>query len=203
MDFLNFIRYFKHFKLSVNNRCEYSSNKKLDIDLGKEEWCVRNENNEIVFLSLKDIDFVQMQYSRTIIIDNEYYILSKNENYDYIFEEFIEYNNKALYNLIIDSSIYLLNLLNKQNITIFLPHFIQKYEYNIEKNVERVYYDTFIKILNNIKEDEMIGNKLSKDNLPFIQELIKNSGIKNTTNDSNFIINTIIEIYGKIDLKLF
>ena len=117
--------------------------------------------------------------------------------YDYLFETYIEYNNKAYNKSVVDSSVYLLKMMNRLSIDIFLPHFIQKYQYNIEENVERVYYDKFIKNLLSIKEDERIGNKLSKYNLPYMQDLVKNymTSYTNITTDSNCIINTIREIY--------
>jgi hypothetical protein len=166
-------------------------------------WCAIDEARNPIFVSITANDFIKLQNYRTTsffssgIIQNGYYILSKNKNYDYLFETYIESNNKAYNKSVVDSSVYLLKMMNRLSIDIFLPHFIQKYQYNIEENVERVYYDKFIKNLLSIKEDERIGNKLSKYHLPYMQDLVKNymTSYTNITTDSNCIINTIREIY--------
>ena len=166
------------------------------------KWCMKDNNNNNILIGLRTDDFNKMKMYRTNtffssgILEGDWYTLSQNENYDYLFQTYIDYNVKNFNNSLVLSTAYLLKSLNKIPVDIFLPCFEEKYEYNIEKNVKRVYYEKFIEKIKTIKEGEMIGNKLSKNHYSFMKDMVKNYMVSytNITTDSNCIINTIRDL---------
>jgi len=136
------------------------------------------------------------------VLDKNYIINEKqfnNINYDDIVKYVIQYvedNNRIFKLCFIEMKHFLLNKLNNTNIVIFNKLFFDYYKEAItNKIIVECYYNTFISILEEIKEDDKIGNYFLLNHKEFFDEMLSQYCIthyhKEMITDANYIIMTI------------
>ena len=138
------------------------------------------------------------------VLDRNYIINEKqfdNINYNDIVKYVIQYvedNNRIFKLCFIEMKHFLLNKLNNTNIVLFnkCKLFDDYYKEAItNKIIVNYYYNTFISILEEIKEDEKIGNYFLLNHKEFFDEMLSQYCIthydKKIITDANYIIMTI------------
>jgi hypothetical protein len=138
------------------------------------------------------------------VLDRNYIINEKqfdNINYNDIVKYVIQYvedNNRIFKLCFIEMKHFLLNKLNNTNVIIFnkCKLFDDYYKEAItNKIIVNYYYNTFISILEEIKEDEKIGNYFLLNHKEFFDEMLSQYCIthydKKIITDANYIIMTI------------
>lgn len=138
------------------------------------------------------------------VLDRNYIINEKqfdNINYNDIVKYVIQYvedNNRIFKLCFIEMKHFLLNKLNNTNVIIFnkCKLFDDYYKEAItNKIIVNYYYNTFISILEEIKEDEKIGNYFLLNHKEFFDEMLSKYCIthydKENITDANYIIMTI------------
>lgn len=136
------------------------------------------------------------------VLDKNYIINEKqfdNINYEDIVKYVIQYvedNNRIFKLCFIEMKHFLLNKLNNTNIVIFNKLFDDYYKEAItNKIIVEYYYNTFSSILEEIKEDDKIGNYFLLNHEKFFDKMLKQYCVthyhKEIITDANYIITTI------------